>query len=244
MTPIKLFCSDLDGTLLGNPEATRRFSETWSGLSVSERPLLCYNSGRLVDNILQLIEDEPLPQPDFVVGGVGSQLYDGTRNRAIAEFDKELRVGWDLAKVEQILSGFPGVTRQPPECLNPYKSSWYLYDAPDVANAIRRHLADAGLDVTIIYSSNCDLDVLPARAGKGGALRWLCRRIGISLNDVLVAGDSGNDTDMFLLPEVRGIVVRNAHAELHEFVARARTNFATRLFADGVLEGMAHFDLI
>ena len=32
MTPIKLFSSDLDGTLLGNPESTRRFKETWASL--------------------------------------------------------------------------------------------------------------------------------------------------------------------------------------------------------------------
>ena len=244
MTPIKLFCSDLDGTLLGNLEAMRRFNETWTRLSTPEGPILCYNSGRLLDNMLELVQSKVLVRPDFIVGGVGSQLYDARKNQTIAEFEEHLQPGWDLAKVGQILKSFRGVMPQPPECLNPFKSSWYLYDAPEIVDAIRRCLADAGINVKIVYSSGCDLDVLPANAGKGGALQWLCHRIGIPLKDVLVAGDSGNDADMFLLPEVQGIVVENGHPELHTHLDHQRTFFATRPFADGVLEGMEYFNLV
>ena len=49
--PIKLFSTDLDGTLLGNPEATLRFATAWAALPAATRPLLVYNSGRLVDEV-------------------------------------------------------------------------------------------------------------------------------------------------------------------------------------------------
>jgi len=243
--PIKLFSADLDGTLLGTRESTQRFTESWNKLPPGERPLLCYNSGRLVADILKVAADERLPQPDFVIGGVGTQLYDGRTHQPITEFDGQFESGWNLAKVEQILAAVPGVRRQPPEFLHPYKSSWYLPHASrEMVDDIRRRLADAGLNVTLIYSSGRDLDALPAHTSKGDALKWLCKRIRISLKNVLVAGDTGNDSSMFLLPGVQGIVVENAQPELHEAVVHLPTYSATRAFADGVLQGLAFFKVI
>jgi sucrose-6F-phosphate phosphohydrolase len=245
MTPIKLFCSDLDGTMLGNPESTRRFKEAWESLSRRQRPFLCYNSGRLVDDVLALLKTDVLPWPDYLIGGVGTQLYDVKGKQPVAEFDEQFRDGWDLVKVEQFLGAFPGVTRQPPEFLHPYKSSWYLQRAtPEIVDALRKQLTDAGLMVTVIYSSARDLDVLPAGTSKGHALQWLCERINLPLKQVLVAGDTGNDSSMFLLPDVKGIVVENAQPELHEAVVHLPTFSATRTFADGVLQGLAHFGVI
>jgi len=243
--PIKLFCSDLDGTMLGNPESIRRFNDAWESFSRKQRPLLCYNTGRLVDDVLKNLETDTLPKPDYIIGGVGTQLYDLRKKRHVAEFDKQFGEGWDLAKVEQILSVFPGVTQQPPEFLHPYKSSWFLLQAtPEILDMLRKQLLEAGLMVTLVYSSSRDLDVLPANTSKGSALQWLCEHVNVRLKQVLVAGDSGNDSSMFLLPGVKGIVVENAQPELFEAVVHLPTFSATRAFADGVLQGLTHFGVI
>ena len=245
LSPVKMFCSDLDGTLIGNPEATRRFKHAWEYLPARTRPLLVYASGRLVQDIIDLLATQVLPWPDFIIGGVGTQVYDGRQKRSLSTYSQQFRSNWQLEIIEEIVKELPGITRQPSEFLHRYKSSWYLHEASaDTIALLEKRLADAGQEVCVVYSSMRDLDVLPARSGKDGALRWLCSSLGIPLNSVVVAGDTGNDASMFLLPDVRGIVVENAQPELIEAVVKIPTFNATKVIADGVLEGLQHFGVI
>jgi hydroxymethylpyrimidine pyrophosphatase-like HAD family hydrolase len=223
--PIRLFASDLDGTLLGNPESAQRFKQIWESLPSERRPLLVYNSGRTVDDMQALVAARHLPAPDYLVGGVGTQLHETRTRLDVPGFGTEFGEGWDLAKVEEIVGATPGVARQPPAFLHPYKSSWYWHriEREKVAELAAR-LRAAGLSVNVVYSSLRDLDVLPGRASKGHALAWLCARL--------------------LLPGVHGIVVENAQPELFEAVVKLPVFVAGKIHADGVLEGLRHFGVI
>jgi len=241
---ISLFSSDLDGTLLGNREASLRFKAAWEELDPSSRPVLVYNSGRLIDDMLELLKGGLLPEPDFLIGGVGTQIYDYRASQPLIEFNDSFRDGWDLGKVKAVLEEFPGVTLQPPEFLHPYKDSYFLYRAtPDDIHDLEKRLADAGLRATVVYSSARDLDILPADADKGHALQWLCEKRGFALHETIVAGDTGNDSSMFLIPGVRGIVVENAQPDLLEAVVQVPVYGAMQILADGVIEGLLHFGL-
>ena len=240
---IRLFSTDLDGTLLGNPVACWRFSDTWNAVPADRRPLLVYNTGHTVAATLEVARARRLPEPDYVIGSVGTELRDACG--ANVEGFCERFTLWHRSRVDEIVASTTPAQRQPEECQHEFKSSWHWVRASRAEiDHLTERLQGTGINARVDYSSRYFLDVVPTAAGKGNALSWLCQRLGIRLENVLVAGDTGNDTSMFLLPGVKGIVVENALPELRAAVVRLPVYTATAETADGVIEGLRHFDLM
>ncbi|MBN1464296.1 HAD-IIB family hydrolase, partial [candidate division KSB1 bacterium] len=145
-------------------------------------------------------------------------IYDYKKAAMLKEFAEILEEGWDNSLIDKALAELDfEIFQQPAHYQNDYKSSWYMKDAtPDMLRAIELKLNAAGLQFHLVYSSSLYLDVLPKWANKGNALSWLLAYLNIRPSEAVVAGDTGNDTAMFQLDRVKGIVVGNAQPELRD----------------------------
>lgn len=245
LKPLRLFSTDLDGTVVGDNAATRRFRDFWHSLPDDLRPVLVFNSGRLVDDQLALLEDVPLPRPDYIIGGVGTMLHARERGELESAYTHSLGTGFDRQKIADVMAGLPGVTMQAERYQHGLKSSWFLHGADEkTLSDIEATLVAADIDARIVYSSNRDLDILPKAADKGAALAWLCGQLHIGLDESVVAGDTGNDRAMFELNGIRGVIVGNALPELLSLANHDSRFFLSRATeADGVIEGLQNWGL-
>jgi len=237
-----LIISDVDGTLLGEDaadhQATAQFAQWLS--DHRDRVRLVYSSGRLVPSVLESVATTALPEPDAIIGGVGTQIRQFPGSQPIGQWP-ECGKKWEKDRIVAVLTEFPALVLQPAEFLSDYKISCFLHDATSeqVAAIAERLQAETGADVELVYSSNRDLDILPRGANKGTAARYLATQWGYRDDHVIVCGDSGNDLAMFQ-QGFRGIVVANAHVELKRHDSPDIFQ-ADRYCAAGVLEGLAHW---
>ena len=235
MTTKWLFVSDVDDTLLGDDAALDRLM---AALAAAPHVTVAYNSSRPCASLRQSLVDNPaLRPPDFLIGALGTEIEDGRSAQPLAAYTQHLAQNWQRDRVDQLMRSL-GFVPHDGRYQTPYKAS---YDIPGAASyrQAQAALLAANLSVKTIFSMGKNLDVIPPSAGKGAVIQFLRQWLAIPADHVVVAGDSGNDVDMFIAP-FRGIVVGNADADLRAQIA-AHIYHAQGHCAAGVLEGLNYW---
>ncbi|PLX43194.1 MAG: HAD family hydrolase [Hyphomicrobiales bacterium] len=239
----RVICTDLDQTLLGDDAAIADFVDL-----IRANRNICYFgivTGRRLDSALNMLRRHNIPEPDFLITSGGSQIHYAPRLDPDRNWSLHIDHLWAPHVIRRILSGQPGLTLQPAAEQSRFKISYYI--DPEISldvSEINRQLGSAGLSASVIMSFGQYLDILPLRASKGFALRYISDRWGIPLDHILVAGGSGADEDM-MRGNTLAVVVANRHdEELSNLTEMDRIYFARQSYARGILEAIEHYDFL
>ena len=270
LMPKILLCCDLDRTLLPNglqsesPEARPLLRKLAQHSDVT----LAYVSGRHKALLQDAIKEYDIPIPDFAIGDVGTTIYRITNEQwlPLESWQQEIARDWHGKTQIDLVTLFkdmPELSLQEPEKQNRFKLSYYTsvdIDQSLLFDVMHVRLSEQNVNASLIWSideaKHCGLlDILPKKATKSHAIYFLLGQLGISEQNTVFAGDSGNDLTA-LTSGLKAILVRNAMNEVKEEAQQriAEAGYPDRLYlakggfmnmngnyAAGVLEGLAHF---
>jgi sucrose-phosphate synthase len=234
--------TDIDNTLIGDENHEL---ETLIKLLKHHRDIIGFGvaTGRTVESAKAYLEKFGVHAPDLIISSVGSEIYYGKNLHYSKGWDTHISSHWDREKIVRLLKGFTFLTYQEEDTQRLFKVSYNMSPAKDRLAKIHERLVRNKCRYNLIYSHDKYLDILPYRASKGKALRYLSYVWDIPLANFLVCGDSGNDEEM-LRGEPRAVVVGNYSRELKPLKRLRNVYFAKQNCAGGILEGINHYKFI
>lgn len=234
-----LLVSDVDDTLLGDDNALGQLNSALREASADL--ILAFNSSRPIPSLRRSLAVNPnLPLPDYLIGALGTEIEEGPSERKLTSYQEHLVGNWSRERVVALADELD-LAAHAAEFQTAFKVS---YDVPseETYRSFLSLLEKSGVEARVIFSGGRNLDIIPSAAGKGMAIRYLRQECSIRPEQVVVAGDSGNDVDMFVAP-YKGIVVANADSALRrqrgEYIYHAQA-----AQAGGVLEGLQHWQVL
>jgi len=237
----KFMIFDIDDTLLGNGDAAERLKKMIE--DNSHQVGFGVATGRTIDSARKVLMENDFILPDLIISSVGSEIY--YRNKEDYVFSTgwaaHISQGWKREQIVNALSDFEFLEYQEEDTQRDFKVSYYIENAGTNYQKVIDELIQNKIKANCIISHKNYLDILPARASKGRAVRYIAYRWNLLHNNILVAGDSGNDEDM-LTGELLGIIVGNHGDELNILKGRRRIYFANADRSDGIIEGIEYYN--
>jgi sucrose-6F-phosphate phosphohydrolase len=259
-----VLATDLDGTLIplndskDNIDDLIRLKNELSNKQIS----LVYATGRHFESVLEAMQQYSLPKPEWIVCDVGSTIYkrSGDSYKIFNAYEAHLKKSAgsiDRQTIEKLISKIEALTLQPEDHQQQFKIS-YQCEANMVNQLVEK--VDACLKEQALpyecmgsldpFLNRGLLDVMPRGVSKAYALLWLSTHANFHPDEVVYAGDSGNDYAA-LVSGFRAIIVANGSPGLVQKVVASLSErkLSDRLYvargkaSTGVLEGCQHFGL-
>jgi sucrose-phosphate synthase len=234
--------TDIDNTLIGdkNPHLEELLQQLtrhgdYIGFGVA--------TGRTIESAHAHLDKFSVHAPDVIISSVGSEIYYGKKQRYGRGWETHISSQWDREKIVNLLKKFSFLSYQEEDTQRRFKISYDMEPEKDRLAEIHDWLLRNKCRYNLIYSHNMYLDILPYRASKSKALRYLSYKWEIPLANFLVCGDSGNDEEM-LRGEPKAVVVGNYSLELENLKKLRNIYFAKHNYAGGILEGIHHYKFI
>ena len=239
----RMLVSDLNRCLLGDELALAKLRKV---IRTNRRHFLFgIISGLRLDAVLRLMRRHRIPEPDFIVTSTGTSITYLPKLVEDVAWTRRIERQWTPQVVRRVLADVPGLVPRERSQQSEFKIG-YTHDpalAPP-AEEIAAMLFREEQAVNVFHSHGRFINIVPIRASKGLAMRYLASRWHVPLERVLAIGGSGADESMMRGNTLAALVGRGAREELAELAESERIYFADAAAAGGILEAMNWYDFL
>jgi len=237
----RLLFTDLDNILIGDDKSLVDLLKVFD--KNSDKLLWGVATGRPIELTLEALAEHDIPVPDIMICSVGTTIFYGQSFLPDNGWHRHISYQWRPEAIKETLASLKFIDIQEPENQRPFKVSYYMEDDPDFLVRVHEALQARRLRYNLMFSNNQFLDVLPYRASKGKAVRYLSYKWGIPLYNIMICGESGNDEDL-LRGDMCAVVVANHSSELQSLKGLRKVYFSGNEYAAGVIDGLNHYGFL
>tara|TARA_Y100001968_G_scaffold24074_1_gene18883 strand:- start:6802 stop:8931 length:2130 start_codon:yes stop_codon:yes gene_type:complete len=237
-----LLLLDLDSTLQ-NPDSKNLASlrkvleQTNSKNSIS----LGIISGRSIKAARYKYEQLHLPQPWVWICRTGTEIYYEKEIQQDLFWTASFNQEWDREKIQETLLEFKDhLDSQDQTQQSAFKIS-YLVKEPGEAilPMIRKRLRQKGQSAMPFLRCHWYLDVIPLRASRAEAIRYLSLRWGLPLERIFVVASEQGDSE--LIQGLLNTVVPFEHDPSLEYLKNQQKVYFSTNSEDGLIKGLKHY---
>lgn len=238
----RILISDLDKTLLSD---TQGLSELMALLQ-HQRKTCAFGiaTSRRFDDALKLLKAHNIPKPDILISGLGTEIHYSTEMNLSTDWAEHIDHDWNPKAIHKILASFDGVSLHDDSRQGKFNIVCKVdskKDAHTLKDNITSYLRQADQSVNVFLEANKTLFIVPARASKGLALRYVSHVWDIPTQQILVAAGSGADEDMMHGGCLSVVVSNRQHETINVNHEEMNLYYSDKANAAGILQAIDHY---
>ncbi len=180
----RLVITDVDNTLVGDEAAMLELL----GRIAERKEMVGWGvaTGRNLQMTVEALADHDIPMPDVIICSVGTEIFYGAQMVADTGWQQHLAYQWKPNLIRQVLARLSFLELQEEETQRRFKISYYVdpIKDPDLLTHVHKALRDAKIRYQLVFSNGQFLDILPFRASKGKAIRYLSYKWELPLGQI------------------------------------------------------------
>lgn len=242
LTQLKRFLiADIDDIMLCDDEKEMKKLAKWI-VGNHKKIAFGVTSGRSIEEISEFVKDRKIPYPDIVISASGTEIYYGKEHHYDNGWESHIINRWEPEKIKKLLKRFDFLTLQDAKDQRKLKISYTMPPAKDRLSKIHDLLSRNKCRYTLVYYDQKHLDIIPYRASKGKAIRYISYKWETPLSSFLICANTGEMLAGEPLGVVVGLDAPNKKDRTGKVIKKGKCiYFAKKSCAGGVLEGIEKY---
>jgi len=241
----KLLFLDLDNNLEQfDPQALINLRKRLKEYSLHSQFRLGIITGRSIKAAKYQYSQLHLPFPSVWICRAGTEIYYHDEEKSDILWQDLISVDWNRKTVEKALSDLKNYfIFQSFDQQGPFKVSYLLKEPCEgLLPLVRKRLRQSKCSASPHLRCHWYLDIVPLRASRSEAIRFLTLRWGLSLDQVLVVASEQGDGE--LIKGLTTVVVPVEHDPSLEALRSQQRVFFSSVAREGVVDGLKHYGFL